>query len=64
MRVIYVGRVERIVKKSRSFRQADQWNVKQCVALTPQERIQIAHALRRRAYPRLAKDVRECHRRS
>ncbi len=60
MPVTYVGRVESIVKKSRSFRQADQWNVKQCVALTPQERIQIAHALRRRAYRRLAKDVGEC----
>lgn len=54
--------VERIVKKARNFREADMWNVQQSVALTPQERIQIAHALRRRAYPRQNKDVRECHR--
>jgi hypothetical protein len=43
--------VERVVKKSHSFRQADHWDVLQNISLTPQERIQIAHALRKRAYP-------------
>ena len=56
--------MERIVKKSRSFRAADRWNAKQNLELTPQERIRIARALRRRAYPGRLKDVRECHRRS
>jgi hypothetical protein len=54
--------VERIVKKSRSFREADRWNAQQNLQLTPQERIRIARALRRRAYPGRVKDVRECHR--
>ena len=54
--------VERIAKKSRTFREADRWDVNQNVALTPEQRIQIAHALRKRAYPGKAKDVREWHR--
>ena len=57
-----ISKVERIVKKSRTFREADRWDVRQNIALTPQERIRIAHALRKRAYPANAKDVRECHR--
>jgi len=56
--------VERIVKKSRSFREADRWNAKQNLDLTPQERIRIARALQRRAYPGRTKDVREWHRTS
>lgn len=54
--------MERVVKKSRGFREADRWDVQQNISLTPQERIRIAHALRRRAYPGPTKDVRECHR--
>jgi hypothetical protein len=54
--------VERIVKKSRSFRAADRWDIEQSISLTPQQRIQIAHALRKRAYPQKTKDVREWHR--
>jgi len=56
--------MERVVKKSRHFREADQWNVRQNLALTAEQRIQIAHALRRRVYPADAKDVRECQRAS
>lgn len=56
--------MERVVKKSRSFRQADRWDVLQNISLSPQERIRIAHALRKRAYPTAAKDVREWHRAS
>ena len=54
--------MERVVKKSRSFREADRWDMRQNLALTPEQRIQIAHALRKRAYPGKHKDVRECHR--
>ena len=58
----YLLNVERIVKKSRNFRSADRWDIRQNLALTVEERIRIAHALRKRAYPANAKDVRECHR--
>ncbi|HEY3601206.1 MAG TPA: hypothetical protein VGK72_04565 [Chthoniobacterales bacterium] len=54
--------MERVVKKSRNFRAADRWDILQSITLTPRERIRIAHALRKRAYPDGAKDVRECHR--
>ncbi len=54
--------MERVVKKSRNFREADAWDIQQNLALTPEQRIQIAHALRKRAYPSNAKDVRACHR--
>jgi len=54
--------VDRIVKKTRSFREADRWDIRQNLSLTPEQRIQIAHALRKRAYPANAKDVRACHR--
>jgi hypothetical protein len=60
----YPFSVERIVKKSRSFRAADRWDIRQNVALTPEQRMQIAHALRKRAYPGKHKDVRACHRAS
>ena len=56
--------MERVVKKSRNFRQADAWDIRQNLALTPEQRIRIAHALRKRAYPANAKDVRACHRAS
>ena len=54
--------MERVVKKSRSFRDAERWDIRQNLSLTVEERIRIAHALRKRAYPANAKDVRECHR--
>ena len=54
--------MERIVKKSHGFREADRWNARQNLELTPRERIRIARALRRRAYPGRLKDVREYHR--
>jgi hypothetical protein len=56
--------MQRIVKKSRSFGEADRWDRRQNAALTPEERIRIAHALRKRAYPAMAKDVRAWHRAS
>ena len=54
--------MERVVKKSRNFQEADRWDVLQNISLTPEKRIQIAHALRKRAYPADAKDVRASHR--
>lgn len=42
--------MERVVKKSRSFRAAERWDIRQNLSLTPGERIRIAHALRKRVY--------------
>ena len=55
--------MERIVHKSRSFEEADRHDIQQQVQMTPQERMRAARALKERAYPADAEDVRECHRR-
>ena len=56
------GRVERVVHKAKSFREAERLDIEQQVAMTPNERIRAAKVLRDRGYPANPKDVRECHR--
>lgn len=56
--------MERVVHVARSFDEAEDWDVRQQVAMTPQQRMRAARALKDRAYPGRQKDVRECHRRS
>lgn len=53
--------MERVVNIARSHKEADDWDVRQQVAMTPQERIRASRELRRRAYPPPNRDVRECH---
>ena len=53
--------VERIAHKSRTPRQAAAWEIAQYRQMTPAERIRVARALRRRAYPSPQPDVRACH---
>ena len=53
--------MERVVFKTNSFKQADNWDVKQHNSLSLEERLRIARAFKDRLHPR-AKDVRECHR--
>ena len=55
-----MAHMERVVFKSNSFEQADEWDVKQHINLTVEERLRIARALKDRIHPK-AKDVRECH---
>ncbi len=52
--------MERVVFKTNSFKQADDWDVKQHNNLSLEERWRIARALKTRLHPK-AKDVRECH---
>jgi hypothetical protein len=54
--------MERVVHKSRSFEEAAEQDVRQQVAMTPQERMRMARALKERAYPGDRKDVRAFHR--
>jgi len=54
--------MERIVNKARSFKAAADWDIRQNVTMTPQERMKAALELKRRAFPQPWKDVRECHR--
>ena len=57
----YDETMERVVNIARSHKEADEWDIRQQVAMSPQERLRASRELRRRAYPPPNKDVRECH---
>jgi hypothetical protein len=52
--------MERIVRISKSFEEADDWEIEQQIRMSPNERIIIAKTLRDRFYGTNTKDVREC----
>ena len=52
--------MERVAHKSKSFKEADEWDVRQQLAMTPQQRIDAARALQRRVYGP-GKDIHACH---
>jgi hypothetical protein len=53
--------MERIVNKARGFAAADEWDIRQQVALTPQQRQRAARELKRRVHGPISPDVRACH---
>lgn len=55
--------MERIVNKARGFAAADEWDIRQQVALTPQQRQRAAHELKVRVHGPSSPDVRAWHRR-
>jgi len=54
--------MERVVHKALGHDEAHRWDVEQHTGMTPDERQRAARALRDRAYPSDAKDVRAWHR--
>ena len=58
--VPYHTRMERVVHKAKSFKDADKWDRRQHWAMSPQERIRVVRTLQKRVYP-LSRDVRACH---
>jgi hypothetical protein len=56
--------MERIVHKSTSFAEAQEWDIRQAIAMSPEERLAAAKVLRDRFYPPDSPDVRACHLRS
>ncbi len=56
------GVMERVCHKQKSFAEATAREIREARAMTPAERVRIAHALRRRAFSKNAPDVRACHR--
>ncbi|HEX9692969.1 MAG TPA: hypothetical protein VGA22_12810 [Gemmatimonadales bacterium] len=48
--------------KASSHEEAARWDVSQHVAMSPEERLRAARALKDRAYPSDSKDVRAWHR--
>ena len=53
--------MERVVHKANGFKDAEEWDIQQRVAMTPGQRLRAAKELRDRVYPGDSKDVRECH---
>ena len=52
--------MERIVHKTKSFKEAKDWDIRQYLLMSPQERMEIARILKSRVYPPPNPDVREC----
>jgi hypothetical protein len=61
--IAYTGGVERIVHKSKSFKEADAWDAAQHRAMSPNERMRAAKEIRDRVFPGPNPDIREWHRR-
>jgi len=53
--------VKKVVKISKSFKEAEEWDIEQQITMTPQERQRVAKELKRRVYGKNTKDVRECY---
>ena len=52
--------MDRVSHKSNNFRDAEEWDIRQQQAMTPEERMAAAGEIKRRLYPNGAPDVREC----
>ena len=53
--------LKRIIHKSKTFREAEEWDIQQHIQMTPEERQEVAAELRRRTFGRDAPDVRDVH---
>jgi hypothetical protein len=51
--------MERVIKKSKSFKDAEQWDILQHIRMTPEQRQQASEQLRDRVYGKHAPDVRK-----
>jgi hypothetical protein len=56
--------MERAANKATSFNEADDWDIRQQLAMSPRERILAARELQRRFYGPHPKGIRECHKKS
>jgi hypothetical protein len=53
--------MKKIFHKSRSFKEAEEWDIRQHTQMTPEERQEVAAELRRRTFGRDVPDVRDVH---
>jgi hypothetical protein len=53
--------MERIVHISRSFEEAEEWDIEQNISMTPEERLAAAKVLRERVFGKDQPDVREVY---
>ena len=54
--------IARIVNKAKGFKEAEAWDIRQQINMTPDERIRVSRLLRKRVYGKHCVDVREWHR--
>ena len=54
--------MERVYHKSKSYEEAEEWDILQHIRMTPEERQRVALELRKRVYGENCLDVREVHR--
>ncbi len=52
--------MKRIVKISKSFEEAEEWDIEQQINMTPQERQKVAKKLKEKVYGKNPRDVRDC----
>jgi hypothetical protein len=52
--------MERIMHKSRHFKEADDCDIEQQLSMTPAERMKAADEIKLRIYPKPSPDVRQC----
>lgn len=58
----YPTAMQRVVHKSASFQEADDWDIRQQLQMTPNQRFRIARVLRRKVFGSSSPDVRAWHR--
>jgi hypothetical protein len=51
--------IERIVNKAKGFKEAEVWDIRQQISMTPDERLKASRILRDRFYGKNCPDVRE-----
>jgi len=56
----YDGRVERIVHISKSFEEADEYDLQQILDMPLAKRLEAAEELKRKVHPQPWKDILEC----
>ena len=54
--------MKKIVNMARGFKEAEAWDIKQQIEMTPDERLHASRILRERVYGKKCMDVREWHR--
>ena len=54
--------MKRIVNIANGFEEAEEWDIKQQISMTPDERFTVANKIKEMAYGKNSPDVREWHR--
>lgn len=56
------GNMKRVVNKAKNIKEAEEWDIQQCIQMTPDQRQAAALMLKKRVFGNKVPDVREYHR--